>query len=235
MSNFIIYQGLAEEVIDQFNSKSVDCIFTSPTPPTKDTEVASLVQFFAKVKPKITEMGNVWINLKNFSGDNSGMLPFCEFFVLAMRQEGWAYLDDLCWHRFPHMKGQAGKPKDTFHFYADVEHLYRFGHDKNVYFNDRLGLHNSSVFACPAEAVRADEFRSGFPEKVADHCLKVTTKPGDVVFDPFVGTGTTGVAALKLGRNFIGIDRAHQPYIEKVQDRLRRFGFNERILTPPSV
>src|SRR5690606_29293835 len=37
--------------------------------------------------------------------------------------------------------------------------------------------------------------------------ISATTKPGDVVLDPFFGTGTTGAVARKLGRHFIGIER----------------------------
>lgn len=230
LSNFILYSGDCNEIIQTFNDKTIDCAFTSPTPPVKDTEVASLVQSFSKLKPKISEMGGLWVNLKNFYSDNQGELPLCEFFVLAMRQEGWTFFADVFWHRFPHDKS---KPKDPPHFYYDVEHMYYFTHDMNCYFNDRLGLHNTSVIVCPTEIVRPNEFKSGFPEKVADILLKVTSKPGDVILDPFCGTGTTGVVALKLGRNFIGIDKGNQEYIEKVENRLRKFGFNERLLVPP--
>lgn len=38
-------------------------------------------------------------------------------------------------------------------------------------------------------------------------CIEKATKPGDTVLDPFMGSGTTGVACMKLGRNFIGIER----------------------------
>jgi DNA modification methylase len=66
--------------------------------------------------------------------------------------------------------------------------------------------------------------KSGFPEKVAEICLKPTTKPNDLVLDPFVGSGTTGVVALKMNRNFIGIDSAPQDYIDKINTRPNRFG-----------
>jgi len=45
------------------------------------------------------------------------------------------------------------------------------------------------------------------PEALLYRILNATTKPGDVVLDPFFGTGTTGAVARKLGRRFIGIER----------------------------
>ncbi len=45
------------------------------------------------------------------------------------------------------------------------------------------------------------------PEALLVRILNATTRPGDVVLDPFFGTGTTGAAAKKLGRRFIGIER----------------------------
>jgi len=45
------------------------------------------------------------------------------------------------------------------------------------------------------------------PEALLHRILNASTKPGDVVLDPFFGTGTTGAVAKKLGRHFIGIDR----------------------------
>jgi len=44
------------------------------------------------------------------------------------------------------------------------------------------------------------------PVKVLSHLIKLATKPGDLVLDPFMGVGSTGVAALQLGRHFTGIE-----------------------------
>ena len=45
------------------------------------------------------------------------------------------------------------------------------------------------------------------PEALLHRIITATTRPGDVVLDPFFGTGTTGAVAKKLGRQFIGIER----------------------------
>ena len=47
---------------------------------------------------------------------------------------------------------------------------------------------------------------STFPEELAKICILAGSKPGDTVLDPFSGSGTTGAAALKEGRNYIGIE-----------------------------
>ncbi len=57
------------------------------------------------------------------------------------------------------------------------------------------------------------------PESLLYRVLMSSTKPGDVVLDPFFGTGTTGAVAKRLGRNFIGIER-ETDYIKVAQERI---------------
>ena len=45
-----------------------------------------------------------------------------------------------------------------------------------------------------------------FPQEIANICIKAGSKEGDLILDPFCGSGTTGYVALKLMRNFIGIE-----------------------------
>ncbi|RUT31153.1 site-specific DNA-methyltransferase [Arsenicitalea aurantiaca] len=57
------------------------------------------------------------------------------------------------------------------------------------------------------------------PEALLYRVLNATTRPGDVVLDPFFGTGTTGAVAKKLGRHFIGIER-ETPYVSAALKRI---------------
>lgn len=45
-----------------------------------------------------------------------------------------------------------------------------------------------------------------FPVAIPDWFIRLFTQPGDVVLDPFIGTGTTAIAALRLGRCYVGVD-----------------------------
>ncbi len=63
-----------------------------------------------------------------------------------------------------------------------------------------------------------------FPEELPSWFIKLFTKPGDVVLDPFLGSGTTSVAAFKLDRNSIGIEiqeEYHKLAIDNINERTK--------------
>ena len=62
------------------------------------------------------------------------------------------------------------------------------------------------------------------PEAVLDRIIRVATNPGDVVLDPFAGSGTTVAVAKKLGRKYLGIELSEQ-YADGVRQRLQRIEF----------
>lgn len=60
---------------------------------------------------------------------------------------------------------------------------------------------------------------AAFPEALPEWFVRLFTQPGDIVLDPFIGSGTTAVAALQLGRQFVGID-VNEAYCDLARDRL---------------
>lgn len=57
------------------------------------------------------------------------------------------------------------------------------------------------------------------PVELLERIVLASTNPGDLILDPFMGSGTTGVAAIKHGRRFVGIDKESQ-FVELAEKRL---------------
>jgi site-specific DNA-methyltransferase (adenine-specific) len=68
---------------------------------------------------------------------------------------------------------------------------------------------------------RRDEHPCQLPVHLLERILLMSTDEGDIVLDPFMGTGTTAVAAKKLGRRFIGID-IDSKYVAITENKLER-------------
>lgn len=62
------------------------------------------------------------------------------------------------------------------------------------------------------------------PELLLERVLRSSSRPGDIVLDPFFGTGTTGAVAKKLGRQWIGIER-DEKYIRVAKSRIANVSF----------
>jgi modification methylase len=73
------------------------------------------------------------------------------------------------------------------------------------------------------------------PEALLYRAILAATNPGDVVLDPFFGTGTTGAVAKKLGRRYIGIERDRN-YVKVAEKRLARIPevADKRLVETPS-
>jgi len=57
------------------------------------------------------------------------------------------------------------------------------------------------------------------PVKLMSYIITLFTREGDWVLDPFLGSGTTGIASKLINRNFIGVEREPE-YMEIIQERL---------------
>ena len=72
------------------------------------------------------------------------------------------------------------------------------------------------------------------PAKVSEVLVKQSSQPGDVVADPFMGSGSVGVAALRLGRRFIGTD-LNPEAVRLSAQRLRQFGEGREPVQSPAA
>lgn len=90
------------------------------------------------------------------------------------------------------------------------------------------GRQKRSVWNITPSKTRLDHYAT-FPPELADICIKSSCVPQGVVLDPFTGSGTTGVVALGLGRDFIGFELT--PEASKIaMDQLSKAGEGENVV-----
>jgi DNA modification methylase len=82
------------------------------------------------------------------------------------------------------------------------------------------GVNKRSVWKIPIKPYKEAHF-AVFPEKIPELCIKAGSKEGDVVLDPFFGSGTTGYVAQRLNRKWIGIE-LNKSFIEIAKSRFNQ-------------
>jgi DNA modification methylase len=75
------------------------------------------------------------------------------------------------------------------------------------------------VWEIPAESATRVGHPAPFPVALVERCIQLFTYDGDVVLDPFMGSGTTAVAARQTGRYFVGFDTDVE-YVRRARERV---------------
>ena len=149
-----------------------------------------------------------------------------------MQNLGFWILNDIVWNKTnptPNMNGtrfcnahetllwcsKNEKSKFTFN-YKTMKFLNGGKQERSIW---TLGI-------CQGNERLKDDFGNKLhttqkPEALLEKIILSSTKPNDLILDPFFGTGTTGAIAKRYGRNFIGIDRESK-YIEKAKERIEK-------------
>ncbi len=92
----------------------------------------------------------------------------------------------------------------------------------NVFRNHPLGRNPGDLWSISIRGSTDSHFAT-MPLTLADRVLRATLPPGGVCLDPFMGIGTSGVAALNLGGRFVGID-LNQEYVETFLNHSQQIG-----------
>jgi modification methylase len=153
-----------------------------------------------------------------------------------LQNAGYWILNDVVWRKVNPMPNFRGKRLTNAHetlIWASKSEAsrYTFNYEALKALNDGVQMRSDwSLPLCTgherlkdAEGQKAHPTQK--PESLLHRIILGTTNPGDVVLDPFFGTGTTGAVAKMLGRDFIGIEReeAYRTVATARLDRVRRF------------
>lgn len=92
-----------------------------------------------------------------------------------------------------------------------------------------LGRNKRTVWDISLGKFRDTHF-AVFPEELVKICILASTLEGDLVFDPFLGSGTTAVVARKLGRHFLGIELVPR-YVEMAMKRAKNVVYQPNLFS----
>ncbi len=156
------------------------------------------------------------------------------FRVGAVLQDlGFWILNDVVWRKsnpMPNFKGtRFTNAHETLIWAAKSRggRRYTFNYDAMKMANDELQMRSDwTLPLCTGEERLKDEtgvkaHPTQKPEALLHRVIMASTKPGDVILDPFFGTGTTGAAARRLGRHYIGIER-EEGYAKIAAERISK-------------
>ena len=150
----------------------------------------------------------------------------------VLQDQGFRLLNDVVWRKSNPMPNFRGKRLTNAHetlIWAsrDESSKYTFNYEALKELNDGVQMRSDWVIPLCTGGERLKDANGDKahptqkPEALLHRILVATTHPGDVVLDPFFGTGTTGAVARMLGRSFIGIER-EAAYRSVAAERLAR-------------
>jgi modification methylase len=150
----------------------------------------------------------------------------------ALQDLGFWLQNDVIWRKVNPMPNFRGKRFTNAHetlIWAgrDQKSRVTFNYEAMKALNDDIQMRSDWLFPiCSGpERLKDGDGRKAHPtqkpEALLHRLLLATTNPGDVVLDPFFGTGTTGAVAKQLGRRWLGIER-DQTYAAAAEKRISR-------------
>ena len=152
---------------------------------------------------------------------------------VAVQDLGFWILNDVIWRKsnpMPNFKGTRFANAHETLIWASKSQAakrYTFNYDALKMANDEVQMRSDwTIPLCTGEErIKGADGNKAHPTKKPEALLyrviMSTTKPGDVILDPFFGVGTTGAAAKRLGRKFVGIEREAE-YIAHAKERIAK-------------
>jgi len=156
----------------------------------------------------------------------------------VMTTEMWEQINILYWNM---QEGEViwNKPNPMPESVRDRctkshEYIFLLSKSKNYYFDvdaikestiDGKGLKRKrSVWTVNTKPYKAAHF-AVYPPELIEPCIKAGSQKGDIILDPFMGSGTTGMVAKSLGRYYIGCE-LNENYGKLIQNRVSEYTIN---------
>ena len=205
--------------------------------------VARLVAASQAVKRVLKDDGTFWLNLGD-SFDKGHLLGVPWRVAFALIDDGWVLRNEIIWNKPNPMpescKNRLTKAHEQVFLFTKKPSKYKFnqlmepavyagvtrGGSTNRYEQNESGMdartydtRNKRDVWTVRPATLHGYHSAIFPDELIAPCIEAGSDPGDIVLDPFSGSGTTGVVARKLGRDYIGVELSAE-YAELSKERI---------------
>lgn len=209
--------------------------------------IAQLVQVFEEVRRVLRDDGVLWLNIGDSytSGGRTWRAPDRKNpgramnvrpptpdglkpkdligvpwrLAFALQEAGWYLRSDTVWYK-PNCQPESVKDRPT----RSHEYVFLFSKSERYLYNSvsvrgQNGRNLRTVWDVNTEGCKEAHFAT-FPTALVEPCVALGSNPGDLVLDPFIGSGTSGVVALQMARRFVGIE-LNPEYVNIASRRIR--------------
>ena len=137
--------------------------------------------------------------------------------AFALRADGWYLRQDIIWNK-PNPMPESVRDRCT----KSHEYVFLLSKNQNYYFDvDAIKeptRRKRSVWNVQTKPYRGSHF-AVYPPELIEPCILAGSEEGDIVLDPFMGSGTTAMVAKSLGRHYMGCE-LHEDYGNLIQKRI---------------
>ena len=201
---------------------------------TLDEYLALLLQVWREVYRVLVPGGRACINVANLG--RKPYIPLHAFIIQGMLEVGFLMRGEIIWDKgasaaastaWGSWKSPANPTLRDTHEYILVFSKENFSrkkvpHRESTISREEFLEFTKSVWTFPAESAKKVGHPAPFPVELPYRLLQLYTYSGEVVLDPFMGSGQTALAALRAGRRYLGYD-IDDTYVRLADRRIRAY------------
>lgn len=235
----------SSELMDELPDNSVHLMVTSPPynvgkeydkDLTLDEYRKFLKKVWSEVKRVLVPGGRACINVANLG--RKPYIPIHAFIVEDMLDLGFLMRGEIIWN-----KASSVSPSTAWGSWLSAKnptlrdvHEYILVFSKGTFTRESGGKKNTiskeefleftkSIWTFSAEPATKIGHPAPFPVELPYRLIQLYTFEGDIILDPFIGSGQTAIAAIKTKRHYIGYD-INKDYVKLAEKRIKEFSAN---------
>jgi site-specific DNA-methyltransferase (adenine-specific) len=228
--------------MEELPDNSVHLIVTSPPYNVKkeydkdlslDEYRRLLIDVFSEVYKKLVSGGRVCINIANVG--RKPYIPLHSYLIEDMIRIGYSMRGEIIWNKaasagtstaWGSWKSAANPVLRDIHEYILIFSKEKFSRNaqnkENTISKEEFLEYTKSIWTFPTVSAKAIGHPAPFPDELPERLIKLFTFKSDVVLDPFCGSGTTCIAAVKNKRFYVGYDNV-QKYVDIAIKRINQY------------